>query len=285
VAAEYSSILRLTAARGRLLSDLDERRGARVCVIGDDLARQLFGPADPVGANLRLGSDYYEVVGVLAGDGSPAPAIGALAWRDLNTAVIAPLAAVVGRTVAISPNQAVDEIWLRTADGGQAETIGTVVRHTLNRLHADGAFDVVVPRELLAQRYRTQRTFSVVVGSVAVLALLVGGIGIMNIMLTSVVERTTEIGIRRAVGATRRDVSAQFLTESLLMTLTGGAIGVVLGAGVASAITAYAGWSTYISLVAVMLAFAVSIVVGVGFGLYPAVKAARLDPVDAVRYE
>jgi ABC-type antimicrobial peptide transport system permease subunit len=107
----------------------------------------------------------------------------------------------------------------------------------------------------------------------------------MNIMLTSVVERTTEIGIRRAVGATRRDVSAQFLTESLLMTLTGGAIGIVLGAGVASAITAYAGWSTYISLVAVMLAFAVSIVVGVVFGLYPAVRAARLEPVDAVRYE
>src|SRR5262249_28514325 len=146
-------------------------------------------------------------------------------------------------------------------------------------------FDIVVPRELLAQRYRTQQTFSVVVGSVAALALLVGGIGIMNIMLTSVFERTHEIGIRRTLGATRRTITTQFLTEALLMTVSGGAIGIAIGAGVSWGITTYAGWRTHVSVVAVLLAFAVSFSVGMIFGLYPAMKAARLEPVDALRYE
>jgi putative ABC transport system permease protein len=285
VGATYPAILRLRADRGRLLSSVDETTSAKVCVIGADLARLLFGYREPVGDRIRVGSDYYEVVGVLAAQATSAPIIGALAWRDLNQAVLAPLSTVLGRTIEIAPRQPVDEIWMQARDGAQVEAIGEVVRHTLGRLHGAPAFDIVIPRELLAQRYRTQRTFSVVVGSVAVLALVVGGIGIMNIMLTSVVERTKEIGIRRTVGATRRDVSAQFLTESLLMTLTGGTIGIVLGALVSWGITAYAGWSTYISLVAVGLAFGVSVVVGVVFGLYPAVKAARLEPVDAVRYE
>jgi putative ABC transport system permease protein len=285
IGASYPSILRLRVDRGRLLSSVDARSSARVCVVGADLARELFGYRDPIGESLRLGADYYEVVGVLGAQATSSPTIGALAWRDLNTAVLAPLATVLGRTTEIAPAQRVDEIWVQASDGEQVERIGQVVRQTLGRLHGASVFDVVVPRELLAQRYRTQRTFSVVVGSVAVLALVVGGIGIMNIMLTSVVERTKEIGIRRTVGATRRHITAQFLTESLLMTLTGGALGIMLGAGVSLAITAYAGWSTYISILAVALAFVVSVFVGVVFGLYPAIKAARLEPVDAVRYE
>jgi putative ABC transport system permease protein len=285
VGTSYAGILRLRAERGRLLSVVDERNSAKVCVLGAELARQLFGFADPIGESVRVGGDYYEVVGVLPAQGTNSPVVSALAWRDLNQIVMAPVSTVVGRTADIAPAQRVDEIWLQARDGDRAEAMGQVIRQTLERLHGAPVFDIVVPRELLAQRYRTQRTFSVVVGSVAVLALVVGGIGIMNIMLTSVVERTREIGIRRTVGATRRDVTAQFLTESLLMTLTGGAIGIVLGVGVSWGITAYAGWSTYISWLAVLLAFFVSVIVGVGFGLYPAIKAARLEPVDAVRYE
>jgi putative ABC transport system permease protein len=179
----------------------------------------------------------------------------------------------------------VDEIWLQTSNSDRIEEVASVVEHTLSRLHGASDVDIVIPRELLNQRFQTQRTFSVVVGSVAALALIVGGIGIMNIMLTSVVERTHEIGIRRTVGATRRDVAVQFLVEALLMTVSGGILGILIGAAVSWGISAYAGWSTYISVVAVLLACGVSFAVGLGFGLYPAIRAARLEPVDAVRYE
>ena len=181
---------------------------------------------------------YYEVVGVLSAQGAGADTPGALAWRDIDQAMLAPLPAVLGRSLEVGPEQAIDEMWLQTTDGERVEEVGRVLEHTLTRLHGAADVDIIVPRELLNQRYRTQRTFSVVVGSVAALALIVGGIGIMNIMLTSVVERTHEIGIRRTVGATRRDVAIQFLTESLLMTVSGGVLGIVIGAVVSWGITA-----------------------------------------------
>jgi putative ABC transport system permease protein len=175
---------------------------------------------------------------------------------------------------------------LQVLDGARAPELAAMVDRTLRSLHDNQRdFDIVIPRALLAQRYSVQRTFSVVVGSVAALALLVGGIGIMNIMLTSVVERTHEIGIRRTVGATGHNITLQFLIETSLMTLTGGIIGIILGILISSSITAYAGWSTRVSATAVVLAFAVSLLVGLVFGLYPAIKAAELQPVDALRYE
>jgi putative ABC transport system permease protein len=228
----------------------------------------------------------FQVIGVLRDQRADPRLPGAIAWRDVDTAAMVPLPALSGRTLAAAPGQPVDEIWLQIHDGARVSEIAKVFDRTLRRLHGDGGlFDAVVPRELLAQRYRTQRTFGFVIGSVAAFALLVGGIGIMNIMLTSVLERTREIGLRRTVGATRRDVLLQFLVEALLMTLTGGALGIALGVAVSWSITAYAGWSTHVSPAAVALGFMVSILIGVIFGLYPAIKAARLEPVDAVRYE
>src|SRR5207249_2369172 len=207
-------------------------------------------------------------------------------FREMSTVAVMPLAAVSGRSLAVVPTQPVDEIWIRAADTDRLEEIASVFGQALASRHRGRRdFEVIVPRELLAQRLRMQRTFGIVVGSVAVLALIVGGIGIMNIMLTSVVERTHEIGIRRTVGATRRDVTLQFLIEALLMTVSGGALGIVLGAAVSWGITAYAGWSTTVSPLAIALAFVVSFAVGIVFGLYPAIKAANLEPVDAVRYE
>jgi putative ABC transport system permease protein len=284
VSASYQDILHLTLGHGRFLSTVDERGVERVAVVGAGLGRTLFGYTDPVGQTIRVDKDYYHVIGVLAGRAATAQ-VGALAWRDLDQAVLVPVSTLLGRSLEVDPEQPVSEIWLKTDAGDRVEEAGRIAQHTLTRLHGAGAADVVVPRELLNQRFRTQRTFSVVVGSVAILALVVGGIGIMNIMLTSVVERTHEIGIRRTVGATQNDVAMQFLTESLLMTISGGAIGIVLGAAVSWGITRYAGWSTDISLLAVLLAFTVSVAVGLGFGIYPAMRAAKLEPVDAVRYE
>jgi putative ABC transport system permease protein len=286
VRANYQTILRIQIVRGRFLAQPDDWNRAHVCAVGAGLARVLFGYEDPIGQSIRVGPDYYSVVGIVADQGGAGQALGTLSGRDLGRAVIVPISSLLGRDLDIVPSERVDEIWLQARDGERVEEVGAVMKHSLVRLH-NGVpdVDIVVPRELLAQRYRTQRTFSVVVGSVAALALLVGGIGIMNIMLTSVIERTTEIGVRRTVGATRRDVTAQFLAESLLMTLGGGAVGIVLGIGVSWGITAYAGWTTRVSPLAVGLAFAVSFLVGLFFGLYPAMKAASLEPVDALRYE
>jgi len=281
--ASFQQILRLTAERGRLLMETDD--AARVCVIGATLARQIFGYRDPIGETIRIVEDHYRVIGVLREQGGDPQAGTTMAWHNVNRAVLAPLASITGKTVDIGQNQPVEEIWVQVRDAERTVELGEVLRRLLLQTREAEEFHIVVPRELLAQRYRTQRTFSVVVGSVAALALLVGGIGIMNIMLTSVVERTREIGVRRTAGARRRDVTMQFLIETLLMTVGGGVAGIVIGALVSAGISAYAGWSTYVSVTAVLLGFVVSFLVGLVFGLYPAMKAAALQPVDAMRYE
>jgi ABC-type antimicrobial peptide transport system permease subunit len=281
----FQQILRLTPARGRLLVDADS--SARVCVIGAALAQRIFGYRDPIGETVRIAEDHYRVIGVLRElGGDPQVEAGrTMAWHNVNRAVLAPLSSITGKSVDVGQNQPVEEIWVQVRDAERTVELGEVLRRMLLQTREQDEFHIVVPRELLAQRYRTQRTFSVVVGSVAALALLVGGIGIMNIMLTSVVERTREIGVRRTAGARRRDVTMQFLIETLLMTVGGGVAGIVIGALVSMGISSYAGWSTYVSIDAVLLGFVVSFLVGLVFGLYPAMKAAALQPVDAMRYE
>ena len=227
---------------------------------------------------------WCEVVGVLDARATGGRAGRTAAARDLDGVVIASIAGVLPASATIAPWQRVDEVWLRVSAGDDVPAVAGAISSTLARAHgAMPGIDVIVPRDLLRQRVRAQRTFNVVVGSVAVLSLLVGGIGIMNIMLTSVLERTREIGLRRVVGATARDIVVQFLTESLLVTLAGGGIGIVMGVATSYAITAYAGWSTSVSSTAVVLAVGVSALVGLAFGSYPAAQAARLQPVDAAQ--
>jgi putative ABC transport system permease protein len=279
----YPRIARLPVVAGRALGPLDSE--ARRCVIGRRLAVDLFGSASPLGAVVRVDDDYFDVVGV----GGERGARGQTDDRDLpdvENGVVVPLASVLRRSPDLDPGQRVEQIWVRTDRPKNVIEEGDLVRRSLARFH-DGAndFDVLVPRSLLDQRLRAQHTFDVIAGTVAALALLVGGIGVMNVMLASVTARTEEIGLRRAVGATRRGIVVQFLAESALMSAGGGVVGLAAGAALARAITAVAGWPTLVSLPAGVLALIVSLAVGLGFGVYPALRAARLDPIDAVRHE
>ncbi len=170
--------------------------------------------------------------------------------------------------------------------GTPVQESAAVVATLLDRLHGGAAdYTITVPEALLEQSRRTQRLFDIVMGAIAGISLLVGGIGIMNIMLATVLERTREIGVRRAMGARQADIRNQFVMEAFTITVTGGILGIAMGLAIAKGVAAYAGWTTIVTLSSIVLSVGVSAGVGLGFGIYPAMRAARLDPVEALRYE
>jgi putative ABC transport system permease protein len=208
--------------------------------------------------------------------------------EDQNNLIYAPLHSVISR---LEESQAwlkdeIDGIYLHLASAGDSPTDAEIARGILNTTHHDaGDFSIVVPAELLAQQKRTEQLFNTVMVAIASISLLVGGIGIMNIMLAAILERTREIGVRRAVGARQRDIVRQFIVEAVLISFAGGLLGIAVGFGMSELIGWFAGWSTVVTATSILLAFFVSISVGLVFGIYPALKAARLDPVEAIRYE
>ncbi len=285
VGADFERVLGVRPAQGRWFSAALGEDRRRVTVIGEGLARAVFADADPIGQRARIDGEWYQVVGVLRQDAA-APPSDQFQPPALGEAALVPLPAWFGKPLAFKVGERVDEIWVQTTDPPRVAEVAAVVRNAVSTLHDRVPdFDVIVPIELLARRFQTQRTFNIVVGSIAALSLLVGGIGIMNIMLASVIERTYEIGLRRTVGATAQWITIQFLIESTLMTASGGALGVILGVAASFGIAAYAGWPTHVSAVAIVLAVVVSVLVGLGFGVYPAMRAARLTPVEALRHE
>jgi putative ABC transport system permease protein len=279
----YAEASRLVTARGRFLAalDLDDRK--RVAVVGASVAHLLFPFGDARGERIELGGDFYQVVGVLEGRARPGGKVGPIRARDVNRCVFVPLFAL-DRGSDRRPD-GIDEITLRMDSGSDVGPAAEVVKSLLRRRTGAEAFDVVVPREILRQRERTQRIFNWVTGAIAAISLLVGGIGIMNIMLASVFERTREVGVRRALGATKRDIAAQFLVESSLLTAAGGVLGALLGSLGSALIQHLAGWPTALSPLMLVLALVTALAVGIGFGFYPALEAARLQPMDALRRE
>jgi putative ABC transport system permease protein len=283
---DYAEVTNFRPAEGRFLAAMDEREAKQVCVIGADVEHELFGQGNAINRRIRIEDSWFTVVGVMQQKRVRKGGTTVIAVRDINKDIYIPIGTALKRFTDADRPDMVDEIAVRVADEAQVLPIADVLKRLISRTHhAAKDFEIVIPAELLAQSQRTQRLFNVVMGSIAAISLLVGGIGIMNIMLASVTERTREIGIRRAVGATRSDVLSQFLNETVLVSVAGGLIGIALGVIMAKAINLFAGWETVISLTGVFLAFGISAGVGIVFGLYPARKAAELDPIDALRYE
>jgi putative ABC transport system permease protein len=278
----YRDASRLALAGGRFVSDLDVIDRKRVAVLGAGIAGALFPFGDAKGP-VRIGDDWFHVVGVLEGRAGARGRPGPIRALDVNRAVFVPLPAL-DRGSDPRP-EGVDEIVLRVNDAARVTAAADVARTVVQRSSGGASFDVVVPREILRQQERTQRIFNVVTGAIAAISLLVGGIGIMNIMLAGVAERTREVGVRRALGATRRDVASQFLVESSLLTAAGGVAGAALGVVGSLLIQRFASWPTALSPLMLAVALLMALSVGVGFGFYPAWRAAHLEPMEALRHE
>jgi len=278
----YFRVKDLELASGRPLAQADEARRALVCVLGAEVARDL-GPRGRVGAQLVCGRTSLEVIGVLAARAAPSERQRVVTARDLDRAILLPIASAVSVDAAARGARP-QEISVAFEDAALAANATRSIGRALGRARGGRVdYDLVVPSELLAQATRTQRIFTIVLSAIGAISLLVGGIGIMNIMLVSVAERTREIGLRRAVGASSGDILVQFLTECLALTSLGALAGVGLGALGAAAVSRWAGWATRLTPWSVALALAVALTVGLASGLYPARRASRLDPMRALR--
>ncbi|MDI6828170.1 MAG: ABC transporter permease, partial [Armatimonadota bacterium] len=305
---DYIYVTRTKLQSGRFLNHIDMRENRPVCVLGAAARRELFGFNDPIGKNIKIGRRLFRVVGLMEPkEIGMAKAFAAL--RDLNSDVYIPitisltdfkissqeavpsdyvLLRQLSRRLMARPNKAdnpITEIIIQVENDAATVPTASVIRSVLHRQHRGiRDYEIIIPAELLRQSQQTQRIFNIVMAAIASISLLVGGIGIMNIMLATVTQRTREIGIRRCIGATRWDIIRQFMLEALVITCAGGLIGVFLGIGGARAIAVYANWNTVVSMQAVIVSFGVSAMVGVIFGMYPAIRAAMVDPIEALRY-
>lgn len=288
VDARYPEIMGLHLLQGHFFGPAEESHGSAVCVLGEGAKSNLFGANDPLGQWVKLNQQWFQVIGVLSPQLSSRTEVAGVPEQDLNNLVYVPLNAAIFRLEDSYSNRRdeIDGIYLHLTDAANVPQVGQLVRAILESTHhAASDFSVIVPAELLAEQRRTERLFNAVMVAIASISLLVGGIGIMNIMLASILERTREIGVRRAVGARRFDIIRQFVIEATIISFVGGSFGIIFGFAMSRLIAWLAGWSTIVTVTSIVLAFVVSISVGLIFGIYPAVKAARLDPVEAIRYE
>jgi putative ABC transport system permease protein len=274
-------------AGGRFLDARDEREHAQVAVIGQEVRRNLFGYGPALGKLLKVNDVWLEVIGILASEhaGTSATQDGVSAGSNAEEIWIP--ATTATRKFDRDPLDApVDELLVTVKEGVSTKTTAELMKPLLDRLHGGADdYEIVVPEALLEQSRQTQRIFNIVMGSIAGISLLVGGIGIMNIMLASVLERTREIGVRRAIGATKKDIRSQFIIESFTISILGGICGIAIGIVLARLVAAYAGWPTVITIWSLVLSTGVSIAVGLVSGIYPAARAAELNPIEALRYE
>jgi len=285
ITESYQVAKNLTVRQGRFLCNTDVVQKNLVCVLGEEVSK-LLGDSGHLGGTLRLEERTYRIVGILQKRQWKHSKSPALAVRNYNRVIFIPIGTEVMDINGPTRFGEISEIWLRVARNGNVHACAEAVRRILNRKHGGVEdFQIIVPQELLIQAQKTQRIFNIILGCIAGISLLVGGIGIMNTMLASVAERTREIGIRRAIGAGQKHIVVQFLCEAIVLTTTGGCVGIILGAGSALIISKVAGWETVLTVWSVVVSIVMAGGVGLVSGLYPAVKAARLEPVRALRHE
>jgi putative ABC transport system permease protein len=288
VEPDYLDINSLRVVEGRFFNRDDDAHSAPVCVLGEGAKVNLLGYQPAVGKYIKVNDNWLQVIGVLAQQATADSDVQGLEVVDRNNLIIAPLNTVMRRFEDNNSylKDEIDGIYIKVAPNTDSIETSNVVKAILDSSHKHaGDFNVVVPAGLLEQKRKTQFTFKVVMICIAGISLLVGGIGIMNIMLATVLERTREIGIRRAIGARQADIIRQFLTEAVLISIVGGLIGILFGVTLSQLIARAAGWSTVVTATSIGVAFGVSVGIGLAFGIYPAIQAAKLDPIEAIRYE
>ncbi len=282
--ASIMNVRSWTLASGRVFNDSDVRSAAKVCILGQTVAEELFGHDDPLGKTVRINKIPMTVIGLLTEKGSAAMG------NDQDDVLFVPITTAQKRLFGSRFPGKIGTIMVKavsseTLDFTQEEVTRLLAQRHRIRSGQENDFDVRNLSEFLETAKESTRIMSLLLASVASVSLLVGGIGIMNIMLVSVTERTREIGIRRAIGAKQADILAQFLAEALLLSLAGGLVGIALGGLGSTLLSRFAGWTTAVSSLSVGLAFGFSALIGVFFGFYPAWKASELRPIDALKYE
>ncbi len=277
----YARLANYQMDKGRFFNLQEVNTSRRVAVIGATVVKNLFGgPIDPIGQTIKINGNNYLIIGTTV-------AKGALSWFDPDDQVFIPVTTAQKRQFGQDYLQTID---IQAENIEDIEVIKSSIETLLRRRHnlpedKENDFHVQNSAEWLNSWGNAAKTFQYLLGGIAAISLMVGGIGIMNIMLVSVTERTREIGIRIAIGARKREIRKQFLIESVVVSVLGGGVGILIGLGISQIVSQMSGWDTIVSINSILLAFGFSVGIGVFFGFYPANKAANLNPIDALRYE
>lgn len=286
VTPTYLNMMNYVIEKGDYISPLQYDNRLKVCVIGKGVAQSLFQKENPIGQMIKIEDQWLEIIGVLESKTLFTETVGELAARDLNTDVFIPLTTFLNRFPRKVLENEIQQITVQINNSGRLVESSKLINEILQRHHFKNEdYGIVIPYELLKQEEKERQIYNFLLGAIAAISLIVGGIGIMNIMLANVTERTREIGIRRSIGARKSDIMSQFVTEAVVISITGGIIGVILGVTLSLFVNIFTDVSTYIKAYSIFIAFAFSVVVGIGFGYLPAKNAANLEPVDSLRYE
>jgi putative ABC transport system permease protein len=287
VTPSYATMLNYETDKGNFINADQYNKNLKVCVLGAGVAKSLFKHENALGKMVKIDDQWFEVIGVLKSKALFTETVGELASRDLNTDIYIPLSAFMNRFTPENPlTSQIQQITVQIAQSDKLIESSDLIRNIVSRHHFNNNdFSIVIPYELLKQEEKERQIYNFLLGAIAAISLVVGGIGIMNIMLATVMERTREIGIRRAIGARKVDIMSQFVSEAIAISVTGGIIGVILGVSLSLIISGFTDVNTFIRGYSILVAFGFSVIVGISFGYLPAKNAANLKPIDSIRYE